>query len=109
MAAKLGFIQGEAVPGTKISQVEQKIFQRIIWILERRADGKTLSVIEKTEENAAPRRDASFVDQSELSPCVSRGHAPLDPFALGSKFATPADFRIIPLGLRIGQPKSEFV
>src|SRR5271165_5599107 len=95
--------------GSQVSQVEHKIIDGIVRLLERCCDRKALPVIEKAKQHAAPRRLTGFIDQSKLPPCECRRHIKLHCSALLAIFARIANFRIIPLRLWISQPISEFI
>src|SRR5271165_5106954 len=95
--------------GSQVSQIEHKIIDGIVRLLERCCDRKALPVIEKAKENAAPRRLTGFIDQSKLPPCECRRHVKLQRLPLLAILAGIANFRIIPLRLWISQPISEFI
>src|SRR6478672_10782409 len=107
--AERGLVESKAMAGPQVSQIEHQIVDWIVLLLERGRDRQALSLIEKAKEDTAPRRPAGLINQSELPPGKCGRRIEFHSLALRAKIAPIANFRIVPLGLRVCQPFPEFI
>ena len=71
-AAERRVFAGKARARPDVGQVEDKIVDRISFVLESCGDRESFAGVEKSKQNTATRRRAVIRDQAELAPCVGR-------------------------------------